>query len=106
MKNNTLIRANAAKVSGEPGIPDLAGHFRPRITLQTLHRGDGLLGMKPSGDFGPRGGSVTVAEIDWMYHTDTGLRWQTPAPQSLAERWSAVHQIAVRYERQSSQAVA
>ncbi|MFZ6713359.1 DEAD/DEAH box helicase [Undibacterium sp. TC9W] len=68
------------------GLPEFTGHFRPRITLQTLHRGDGLLGMKPSGDFGPRGGSVTVVEIDWLYHTDTGLRWQTPAPTALLNR--------------------
>lgn len=68
------------------GLPEVTGHFRPRITLQTLHRGDGLLGMKPSGDFGPRGGSVTVVEIDWLYHTDNGLRWQTPAPTALLNR--------------------
>lgn len=68
------------------GLPEATGHFRPRITLQTLHRGDGLLGMKPSGDFGPRGGSVTVVEIDWLYHTDTGLRWQTAAPTVLLNR--------------------
>ena len=68
------------------GFPEATGHFRPRITLQTLHRGDGLLGMKPSGDFGPRGGSVTVVEIDWLYHTDSGLRWQTAAPTALLNR--------------------
>ncbi|MGH6647331.1 DEAD/DEAH box helicase [Aquabacterium sp.] len=59
------------------------GHFRPRLTLQTLTRGDGLLGMKPSGLFGPRGGSVTVARIDWTYATDDGLRWETPAPTAV-----------------------
>ncbi|HTD03975.1 DEAD/DEAH box helicase [Undibacterium sp.] len=64
----------------------LPGHFRPRITLQTLGRGDGLLGMRPSGGFGPRGGSVTVAQIDWLYATDTGLRWETPAPTALLNR--------------------
>lgn len=68
------------------GLPEVTGHFRPRITLQTLHRGDGLLGMKPSGDFGPRGGSVTVVEIDWLYRTNTGLNWQTPAPTALLNR--------------------
>ena len=64
-------------------MPDLIGHFRPRMTLQTLGRGDGLLGMKPTGVFGPRGGSVTVVQIDWLYSVklDTGeLRWQTAAP--------------------------
>ena len=68
------------------GLPEVVGVFSPRITLQTLHRGDGLLGMKPNGDFGPRGGSVTVAEIDWLYHTECGLRWQTPAPTALLNR--------------------
>jgi superfamily II DNA or RNA helicase len=62
------------------------GHFRPRISLQTLGRGDGLLGMKPSGAFGPRGGTVTVVQIDWLYTTDAGLRWQTPAPITLLNR--------------------
>ena len=61
-------------------------HFQPRITLQTLHRGDGLLGMKPTGTFGPRGGSVTVVQIDWLYTTDTGLGWTTPAPTTLLNR--------------------
>ncbi|MFZ6653766.1 DEAD/DEAH box helicase [Undibacterium sp. TJN19] len=74
------------KQPGDDRTDSVAGHFRPRITLQTLHRGDGLLGMKPSGDFGPRGGSVTVVEIDWLYHTDNGLRWQTPAPTALLNR--------------------
>ncbi|MFZ6816295.1 DEAD/DEAH box helicase [Undibacterium sp. Rencai35W] len=64
----------------------LAGIFRPRITLQTLTRGDGLLGMKPTGTFGPRGGSVTVVQIDWLYTTDTGIRWQTSAPTTLLNR--------------------
>ena len=72
--------------SAPPGLPQFSGDFRPRITLQTLHRGDGLLGMKPGGNFGPRGGSVTVVEIDWLYHTDTGLRWQTAAPTALLNR--------------------
>jgi hypothetical protein len=40
--------------------------FRPRLTLQTLTRGDGLLGMRAHGLFGPRGGMVTVAQIDWV----------------------------------------
>jgi len=61
-------------------------HFQPRITLQTLHRGDGLLGMKPTGTFGPRGGSVTVVQIDWLYTTDRGLSWTTPAPITLLNR--------------------
>lgn len=59
------------------------GHFRPRITLQTLDRGQGLLGLKPQGKLGPRGDSVTLAQFDWTYQTDTGDRWQTPAPTSI-----------------------
>lgn len=68
-----------------PGIT--TGHFRPRITLMTLGRGDGLLGMKPQGKMGPRGDSVTLAQIDWTYRTnDTApgaIAWQTPAPTSI-----------------------
>ena len=59
------------------------GHFRPRITLQTLDRGHGLLGLKPQGKLGPRGDSVTLAQFDWTYQTDAGDRWQTPAPSSI-----------------------
>ncbi|MCU6434071.1 DEAD/DEAH box helicase [Undibacterium sp. Jales W-56] len=66
--------------------PELSGKFRPRISLQTLHRGDGLLGMKPTGTFGPRGGSVTVVQIDWLYTTERGVHWQTPAPTTLLNR--------------------
>ena len=62
------------------------GHFQARMSLQTLGRGEGLLGMKPSGVFAPRGGSVTVVQIDWLYRTDTGMRWQTPAPITLLNR--------------------
>jgi superfamily II DNA or RNA helicase len=59
------------------------GHFRPRITLQTLDRGQGLLGLKPQGKLAPRGDSVTLAQFDWTYQTDAGDRWQTPAPSSI-----------------------
>ena len=59
------------------------GHFRPRITLQTLDRGHGLLGLKPQGKLGPRGDSVTLAQFDWTYLTDAGDRWQTSAPTTI-----------------------
>jgi SNF2 family DNA or RNA helicase len=65
---------------------ELIGRFRPRITLQTLTRGDGLLGMRPSGPFGPRGGSVTVVQIEWTYVTDDGVRWEIPAPSTILNR--------------------
>ncbi|RZL01881.1 MAG: DEAD/DEAH box helicase [Rubrivivax sp.] len=86
-----LLRASAGEpvpyelIGSVPSVAggEVSGHFRPRLTLQTLTRGDGLLGMKPSGLFGPRGGSVTVARIDWTYATDDGLRWETPAPTAV-----------------------
>jgi superfamily II DNA or RNA helicase len=72
---------------------ELLGRFRPRITLQTLTRGDGLLGMRPSGPFGPRGGSVTIAQIDWTYVADDGSRWAIPAPATLLNRRPASAQF-------------
>jgi superfamily II DNA or RNA helicase len=59
------------------------GKFRPRITLMTLGRGEGLLGLKPQGKLGPRGDSVTLAQFDWTYRTPAGDRWETPAPTSI-----------------------
>ena len=61
----------------------VTGQFIPRITLQTLDRGHGLLGLKPQGKLGPRGDSVTLAQFDWTYQTEAGVRWQTPAPTSI-----------------------
>ncbi|NKI71026.1 ATP-dependent helicase [Collimonas pratensis] len=69
-----------------------AGRFRPRLTLQTLGRGDGLLGMRPSGPFGPRGPNVTVAQISWTYATDDGFYWETAAPTTLLNRRPASSQ--------------
>ncbi|WP_428422373.1 DEAD/DEAH box helicase [Methylibium sp.] len=65
-----------------PANPDapVSGVFRPRLTLQTLTRGDGLLGMRAVPGFGPRGAMLTVARVDWTYTTPGGLRWDTPAP--------------------------
>lgn len=71
----------ASESAHNPGIA--TGHFRPRITLMTLGRGDGLLGMAPQGKLGPRGDSVTLVQIDWTYRTDDGAHWQTPAPTSI-----------------------
>ena len=95
----TLADADAARVmallrmdSPPPAEPapvveaptdSVPGHFRPRLTLQTLGRGDGLLGLKPQGKLGPRGDSVTLAQFDWTYTTDAGDRWHTPAPTSI-----------------------
>ena len=71
----------ASESAHNPGIS--TGHFRPRVTLMTLGRGDGLLGMAPQGKLGPRGDSVTLVQIDWTYRTDDGAHWQTPAPTSI-----------------------
>ncbi|WP_394788586.1 DEAD/DEAH box helicase [Rhodoferax sp.] len=77
-----------------PPSNGVTGHFRPRLTLQTLGRGDGLLGLKPQGKLGPRGDSVTLAQFDWTYHTDSGARWQIPAPTSiLNNRPAAVQEL-------------
>ena len=69
-------RSDAATSTDAP----VSGRFRPRLTLQTLTRGDGLLGMRAMPGFGPRGAQLTVARVDWTYATDTGLHWDTPAP--------------------------
>ncbi|ODS65374.1 MAG: helicase [Acidovorax sp. SCN 65-108] len=87
-----LLRNDEPPTSGQPDRPAsesahnpgiATGHFRPRITLMTLGRGDGLLGMAPQGKLGPRGDSVTLVQIDWTYRTDDGAHWQTPAPTSI-----------------------
>ena len=67
----------APRVIGDDTVP---GELTPRLTLQTLTRGDGLLGMRGMGGFGVRGSQLTVATVDWTYKTETGLRWETPAP--------------------------
>jgi len=65
------------KPRAPPATPD---HLRPRLILQTLTRGDGLLGLRAAPGFGPRGAQLTVARIAWTYTTDGGQRWETPAP--------------------------
>ncbi|MDB5895034.1 MAG: ATP-dependent helicase [Rhodoferax sp.] len=64
------LNPNAKTVSAQtaqllPALVDLA-QAHPRLTLQTLGRGDGLLGMMAFGPSGPRGDSVTVARLDWL----------------------------------------
>jgi len=76
-------RSHATPVLTDSEASCVVGQFRPRITLQTLDRGDGLLGLKPQGKLGPRGDSVTLAQFDWTYQTEAGDRWQTPAPSSI-----------------------
>jgi len=67
-------RRSAAPIATVPGV------MTPRLTLQTLTRGDGLLGLRARDGFGPRGAQVSVARIDWTYATEAGLHWETPAP--------------------------
>ena len=67
----------------------VADRFQPRLSLQSLGRGDGLLGMKPDGPFGPRGGTVTVARVEWRYHGPGGLVWRGDAPTSALGRREA-----------------
>ena len=66
--------------SGPRTDTPVPGHFRPRLTLQTLTRGDGLLGLRAVPGFGPRSTQVTVAQAHWTYATASGLHWDTSAP--------------------------
>lgn len=68
-----------------PALDDgtVQGEFRPRITLMTLGRGEGLLGLQPHGRLGPRGDAVTLAQIDWTYRTASGATWHESAPTSI-----------------------
>lgn len=64
-----------------PPVP--THRFRPRLVLQTLTRGDGLLGLRGAPGFGPRGAQVTVAQVDWTYAAEGAPGWDTPAPTRL-----------------------
>ena len=66
-----------------PGETPVPGIFQARLTLQTLTRGDGLLGLRAMDGFGPRSTQLTVARVAWTYETAEGLRWETPAPTRL-----------------------
>lgn len=84
-----MNRKRTPPLPADPSPPEpdadgtIIGQFRPRITLMTLGRGEGLLGLKPQGKLGPRGDSVTLAQFDWTYRTPAGDRWETPAPSSI-----------------------
>lgn len=75
--------AALAKATPAPGPQGEALRFRPRLTLRTLSRGDGLLGLTPGGKLGPRGDVVTIALVDWTYADVSGICWTTPAPRTL-----------------------
>ena len=66
-----------------PGLRTVQGRLTPCLTLQTLSRGDGLLGLLRDGVFGPRGDQVTVAWVDWLYLVNDQPLWQTSAPRSV-----------------------
>ena len=57
--------AKPGKLTALPPPADLAA-CQPRLTLQTLGRGDGLLGLMAFGASGPRGPSVTFARLAWQ----------------------------------------
>ncbi|MDD0817092.1 DEAD/DEAH box helicase [Curvibacter sp. HBC28] len=72
-----------APVLRRPGLRTVRGQLTPRLTLQTLGRGDGLLGMCRDGVFGPRGDSVTVVWVDWLYEEAGQPLWSTPAARTV-----------------------
>ncbi len=55
----------------------------PTLTLLTLARGDGLLGMQAHAPFGPRAVPLTLVRIAWAYAGHAGARWTAEAPQSV-----------------------
>ena len=59
------------------------GRFRPRLTLTTLTRGDGLLGLRAHGRIGPRADAATLVTVHWTYRTDAGHTWEAPAPTTV-----------------------
>jgi len=73
--------------------PEVAGRLVPRLSLQTLTRGDGLLGLRACDGFGPRAAQLTVAQVDWTYTTDSGLHWDTPAPTRVLNNRRAPTQL-------------
>lgn len=52
----------------------------PRLTFRTLSRGDGLLGLRATMGFGPRGAQLTIAQVAWAYVSDSATPWSVPAP--------------------------
>lgn len=63
-----------------PSSPAPAAPLVPRLTLLTLSRGDGLLGLRARDGFGPRSAQLSAVHVDWTYTTPQGVRWETPAP--------------------------
>ncbi|MBV8470049.1 MAG: DEAD/DEAH box helicase [Burkholderiaceae bacterium] len=69
-----------------PVSPPGAVHgFRPHLTLQTLHRGDGLLGMLPHEQLGPRGLPLSVMLLRWTFDGAQTLNRPRAAPARLQD---------------------
>ncbi|HLO92825.1 MAG TPA: SNF2-related protein, partial [Burkholderiaceae bacterium] len=57
-----------------PPVPTL----RPLLRLQTLDRGDGLLGLRPHGRLGPRGAPLSLMQL-FLVDAAGGPPWPCPA---------------------------
>jgi len=75
-----------------PSDAPFAAPLRPRLTLSTLTRGDGLLGLRAMNGFGPRSVQLSVARVEWTYEVD-GLRFETPAPTSVLGKRAAATEL-------------
>jgi superfamily II DNA or RNA helicase len=82
-----------------------AGHggLTPQLTLQTLDRGRGLLGLRPCGPvippartplFGARGPQVTVARLQWL--PAAGTTSSHPDPGAEAATLARLHRTGLR----------
>ena len=103
--DNVLMR-DLPSVSYKPGPPNSHQHA-PRLLLQTLDRGDGLLGLRPCGPvlppartplFGARGPQVTVARLEWVALQGHGSATQTasaPPPEQHAAALARLHQAGL-----------
>lgn len=92
MQSEDPVSPAAATAAAEPPAawreaaeadPAEPARFQPLLRLSTLGRGQGLLGLSPTGKLGPRGDQVSIAEVSWTYAFEDGSRWSQPAPRSL-----------------------
>jgi superfamily II DNA or RNA helicase len=94
------------RLASAPQNAVVAATFRPRLRLQTLSRGDGLLGSRAVPGFGPRSTQLTVVRVDWTYSAGMAVPWCTPAPSGgalQAELWPAPAQRDPAAEAQALQ---
>ncbi len=69
-----------------PECPPQRPPPRPLLRLQTLDRGDGLLGLRPHGRLGPRAAPLSLMQL-FLVDPAGGARWPVPAqgvPDGLA----------------------